>query len=81
MVRKIIYLDLVLGAIFFGPWPVTLVVIMVLTFISKSIYPALISALYFDWLYGTSGHLTIGLITILIILLLTRFSRQFVRFN
>lgn len=81
MGRKLLCFSLLIGAILFCPWPVTLVVTIVVAVILGSMTTALVSALSFDWLYNTSDHLALGSITVVAVFLIVRLGQQFVRFN
>jgi len=81
MGRKLIYFSLLIGAILFCPWPITLAIIIIVSVILGSLTTAFVAALSFDWLYGTTGHLTLGLIIVAVIFLFARLGRQFVRWH
>jgi len=81
MVRKIFYFIISLIAVLFLPWPLALGAIAVIAVGLKPIYSTAAAALLFDWAYGASGHLMIGLLTLIAVWLAILIGRQFIRWD
>ncbi|MEK7208789.1 MAG: hypothetical protein AAB677_00840 [Patescibacteria group bacterium] len=72
---------IIFGVVLFLPWPLALGAIIISTIMIKPIYGTLAAALLFDWAYGKNGHLMIGLLTMVGVLIVVFISRQFIRFD
>ena len=79
MIRKIFYILIMVGAIFYLPWPLALAAIIVWAAVIETYYVVVLPTLFFDWFYGLAGGLPVGLVVMTLAVPLTLFSKRLIR--